>query len=97
MIRNDLPQTAATDASLASATGTEPQLRRRFVLEALESLSGRATVDELVDALLTRGDDAVDDDAETIRIRLHHVDLPKLADAGLIAYHVDRNRVWLLD
>lgn len=103
MTRNDASSTAtdAADRSPAAPTRTEaetePQRRRRLTLEALESLSGRATVDELVAELLAAGHDAVDGDAERIRIRLHHVDLPRLADAGRIAYDVERERVRLLD
>ena len=37
------------------------------------------------------------DDAGTVRIRLHHVDLPRLAELGRVAYDAERNRVRLLD
>ena len=101
MLRNEPSTTAAVDRSsletIATEAETEPLVRRRLTLEALESLSGRATVDELVAELLATGHDAVDGDAERIRIRLHHVDLPRLADAGRIAYDVDRRRVRLVD
>ena len=101
MLRNEPSTTPDADRSPAGATGTEaetePLVRRRLTLEALESLSGRATVDELAAELLATGHDAVDGDAERIRIRLHHVDLPRLADAGRIAYDADRDRVRLLD
>ena len=85
----DRPLAVTSEAEIA------PLERRRQVLEALESLSGRATVDDLVAELQATDRDAVDGDADQIRIRLHHVDLPRLADAGRIAYDVDGRRVRL--
>ena len=87
----DRPLAVTTEAKIA------PLVRRRRVLEALESLSGRATVDELVATLLAADHEAVDGGPERIRIRLRHVDLPLLADLGRIAYDPDRGRARLLD
>ena len=79
--------------------------RRRYVLYHLnEDNSQVHTLDDLVAQLCTwerewdnRTDHARDTHEENIRIDLHHVHLPELADAGLIDYDAQtqtaRNRV----
>jgi DNA-binding transcriptional ArsR family regulator len=64
--------------------------RRRRVLEHFEE-SGRetATLTELADHLSERRSDAGGRSNEQIRLRLHHVDLPKLGDAGLVTYDAE--------
>ncbi|MUV56314.1 hypothetical protein GJ632_01780 [Halogeometricum sp. CBA1124] len=64
--------------------------RRRRVLEHFEE-SGRetATLTELADHLSERQSDANGRSDEQIRLRLHHVDLPKLHEAGLITYDAE--------
>lgn len=68
--------------------GTE---RRRRVLETLAAQTRTMTVDELADAVAEgdrdgpRGDGSGGTRSE-IRIALHHVHLPSLDQAGLIAY-----------
>lgn len=54
--------------------------RRRLLVALTEAFDGRASVDRLVDELELAGGE------ERTTIRLVHVDLPKLAEAGLVAY-----------
>lgn len=57
--------------------------QRRSVLQYLiQSPTDQATVDELVDYLVEESTS----EPERVRIRLHHCDLPKLADHGVIDY-----------
>ena len=83
------------DAALAAALGTddgttaatgdwESVQRRHRLLDSLESGPGETTVSELVDALAA--DDAEPLGGEPLRVRLVHVDLPRLEDAGSVAY-----------
>ena len=58
---------------------------RRQVLRSLVVGEGDVTpVEELVDELLDH--DETDDDRQQVAINLHHVTLPKLAEAGFIEY-----------
>ena len=73
--------------------GTE---RRRRVLETLAAQTRAMTVDELADAI-AEGDpgrprvDGPDGSRSEIRIALHHLDLPSLDEAGLVAYDDEAN------
>lgn len=55
--------------------------RRRDCLRYLRQASETATVDELSDHLRE-----ADGDPERVRVALHHVHLPQLADAGLLTW-----------
>lgn len=59
--------------------------RRRRLLVALSDAGEQVSLDALAAAL-----DQVDGDIPTV---LHHVDLPKFADADLITYDPDRHLV----
>jgi DNA-binding transcriptional ArsR family regulator len=64
---------------------------RRRILYLLRE-RGPVGLDDLVDWLGTwnevvdHGADGLPDDVEMLRVRLHHVHLPKLEDAGLVEY-----------
>ena len=64
--------------------------RRRYVVEVLASADEPMTVDELVRRVagVETGEDpaSLDDDLESLRIRLFHVHLPELSAAGAIEY-----------
>lgn len=79
-------------ADLGDALGTRPRRRRaerrRAVLACLTDRAGVATVTELATDLADEqttehGDRPCPD---RLAVRLHHVDLPRLADAGLVEY-----------
>lgn len=58
---------------------------RRYVIEYLSETDGEvASLNELVDYVATHCSDAFG--PEEVAIRLHHVCLPKLDDAGLLEY-----------
>lgn len=71
--------------------------RRRAILRSLDRHDGDAAdldalVDDIHDAVRDEGA-SPDAERQEIRIRLHHVDLPKLEAAGLIEYDADAKRV----
>lgn len=74
--------------------------QRRFVIESLRTASGSVdtTLDELaahLEGVAQRtGNEHVDSERE-LRTRLHHVHLPMLADAELLAYDAESKRVRL--
>jgi len=72
--------------------------RRRYVWEYLSGRSGnRIPLDELTDQVSSDesavGTTASVDARRAIRVSLHHVHLPKLADAGLLEYDTRSNVV----
>ncbi|KTG30458.1 DUF7344 domain-containing protein [Haloferax profundi] len=69
--------------------------RRRDLLTVLCSLSGSVTLFSLADNLSqddTNHEGTID---EEVLVMLHHVDLPKLDDAGLITYNPSQQVVTL--
>ncbi|WP_224268940.1 DUF7344 domain-containing protein [Haloprofundus salinisoli] len=87
---------AATHSDVDSkATATElfdalADRRRRRILDAVERADDRIPVEVLAKALT--GGDANSDERE-IQISLVHAHLPKLDDAGLVAYDADEHTV----
>lgn len=72
-------------ASLDSVLEILAEERRRLVVRHLRNTSnGVASCEELVDYISTHYSE--EQNAENIKIRLHHIDLPKLDSAGLIEY-----------
>lgn len=76
--------------------------RRQALIAVLASHDGPVDVNELtraVAALETDDDvtDAHESDLRRIRLTLHHVHLPKMADYGVISYDPDRRTVMLAD
>ncbi|WP_226482909.1 DUF7344 domain-containing protein [Natrinema amylolyticum] len=97
MIRNDVPVSAAvcTDAGTTPAEiRWESRQRRHRLVAHLESRPDGATVDELVDALAS--DDGESLEPTRLRIRLVHVDIPRLEDAGAIGHDPERGSVRLV-
>lgn len=62
---------------------------RRRVLYFLREADGVASVDEITDALTTEADT----DTEDVAVRLHHVILPQLSEAGVVAFDRDDEQV----
>lgn len=74
------------DDTVSRLLGVLSDERRRVIIRHLvRSPSGTGTVEELVERIAERtdGDEPVED---RIEIRLYHVDLPALADAGVVEY-----------
>lgn len=69
------------------------------VLTALENQTLPLSVSELADAIAGQADPSnpqstrQDVDTDRVRIRLHHVDLPRLHDRGVLEYDASRNVV----
>lgn len=74
-----------------------PERHRERVLTVLENRELPVSLTELADAVLDHAGPmsplATQGNAETVRVRLHHVDLPKLADRGAIEYDAANNVV----
>jgi DNA-binding transcriptional ArsR family regulator len=62
---------------------------RRAILEHLQAADGEATVAELVELVVDRSDLSSTTERHAT-IRLHHVHLPKLAEAGAVEYNPER-------
>jgi DNA-binding transcriptional ArsR family regulator len=64
--------------------------RRRELLSTIVEQRHQLTIDELTTALTARNHTVWDEYEEaTIHVMLYHIDLPKLADVGLIEYNPD--------
>lgn len=68
---------------------------RRHALAFLDDQRGRVSVDALADHVTTAmaGQDGRDITHAEVATRLYHVDLPKLADAGIVVYDRDAGTV----
>jgi len=65
--------------------------RRRVILRYLTARpSELVNIDELADFLLTHGEGS---ERQNIMHSLHHVHVPKLADAGVITYHREQHQL----
>lgn len=62
------------------------QHRRRVLQYLMQTSTDQATIDELVDYLVDNPATGRGTNSEAIRIQLHHADLPKFADLGVIDY-----------
>lgn len=67
--------------------------RRRHVLHYLNGRVGGVSLGELAEHLAIRADDPTFERYERILAGLLHLDLPRLADAGLLAYDGDAETV----
>lgn len=90
--------TTDDDQSLDDVYGLLSDERRRASVAVLADRGDEIELSRLASAVAERiGDESADPSAETVdrmRISLHHCHLPKLAEAGLIAYDVDRRIVY---
>lgn len=94
----------ASGASIDELLGILADERRRALVSVLATRDdpGPVDIEELsraVVALETNTDatDVAEDDLRRVRLTLHHVHLPKMADYGLISYDQDRKAVALAD
>ena len=75
--------------------------RRRAALSVLSDRDGPLELSALARAVAVRTEDdatgPAPDAVDRMRVSLHHQHLPKLADAELIAYDVDRKVVYPTD
>jgi hypothetical protein len=94
--RNQTPEIPRdTDATDTLSVSEQCELlasdRRRAMLRYLTARPGETVDrDELVEFLLAHGEET---DRQNIVISLQHVHLPKLADAGVIAYRPNRGQL----
>ena len=80
-------ESSADPATADRVLGALASESRRAVLAHFEeSIVETATLDDLTDALLARQTAIEGQSPEQVRLRLHHVHLPKLADVGLLDY-----------
>lgn len=71
--------------------------QRRRLLVLLAQLETPERVSALTRTLATELDRTGAEDVERLHIRLYHCHIPKLADAGLVAFDDDENMVELTD
>ncbi|WP_225333716.1 DUF7344 domain-containing protein [Halomicrobium urmianum] len=76
--------------------------RPRFLLYVLYERGGTMTLDELAPHLAaieneTTSESLTPKTEERVRARLHHADVPKLAERGLVTYDSDSGAVTLTD
>ena len=85
-----------TGLSLDEAYGLLADRNRRIVIATLLGSDNSTPVDALVNDVLACIDVSIGDVAETrthVATQLHHVHLPKLADAGLVEWDRDHEVV----
>lgn len=94
----ELPHSSQTDE--LSATDIFPLLaddRRRSILHHLSQHIGAVSLGELAEQLAVREGDSTYDYYERILTNLHHSQLPKLVDGGLVRYDAEAETVHRLD
>ncbi|SFS00813.1 hypothetical protein SAMN05216559_2409 [Halomicrobium zhouii] len=94
--------TISPDATLDEAFTALSHERRRAVFRCLQSADGPVGVADLARDVVARERDAdgraiPDEAVERCYVRLHHVHLPKLTDAGFLHYDQDQTTVALAD
>ncbi|WP_232700499.1 DUF7344 domain-containing protein [Halobacterium wangiae] len=67
--------------------------RRRVTVDVLADQSSPLTLGELATAVDARENDLGSERQRVLEVRLHHVHLPMLADAGVLDYDPETNRV----
>lgn len=84
-----------TDGDRDAARSFVTDERRRAVLDVLDTRTGPVSRDTLAHEVAARDATGVpsDDAVEAVEVELHHRHLPKLADAGLVAYDPANERV----
>lgn len=83
----ELPMTASTTATNPTDAAFEvlAHRHRRTVLRHLVESDGPTTVDQLARTIIV--DDDTRPDLDDVRLQLHHVHLPKLRRAEVVAYN----------
>ena len=82
--------TTEWDAVIANLTNT----RRRIIFSVLADEDGPLSRDELAQEVAARDPNSdTQSDEEKLLLLLHHIHLPKLADAGLVEYDADAGTV----
>ncbi|WP_227377952.1 DUF7344 domain-containing protein [Haladaptatus halobius] len=71
--------------------------RRRYILQYLSQKVGAVSLSELTEQIAIWEDKPTYDQYERILTGLHHQQLPKLGDAGIIRYDVDAETITLLE
>lgn len=84
-----------TESELSSTTAFElaSSPRRRLVAAVLSDRVEPLTLDELVAEIARTEGTSSASAGDDIRVELHHCHLPKLADAGLVRYDRETNRL----
>ncbi|WP_135854460.1 DUF7344 domain-containing protein [Halorussus salinus] len=80
------PESPATDLTPERLWSLLGDSLRRRALRALDPDEGPVALSEL-------GDRLADESDSSVEIKLHHVHLPKLDEAGLVRYDADENAV----
>lgn len=84
-----------TESELPTSTAFElvSHEHRRVAVEVLSDRSEPVTLEELATETGSRDGSVSVDEHDVLRMELHHCHLPKLADAGLVRYDRETNRV----
>ncbi|WP_436923888.1 DUF7344 domain-containing protein [Halosimplex amylolyticum] len=71
--------------------------RRRHVIRLLDEAEGALDLNDLAEAVAEDEQDGDADDSQVVRVyaSLYHVHVPKLADAGIVRYRGEDDRVRL--
>ena len=80
-------------SSFAMGGQIQSARRRERILTILADRELPLSVSELADAVVEQTESSARRDAERVRIRLHHVDLPKLHERGMVEYDASQNVV----
>ena len=81
-----MPETVVDDGTVWRLL-SDP--RRRRILKHLDASDGVTTVADVAKSAL----EGYDGDRVGLEVELRHVDVPMLADAGVVAYDAERDRI----
>ncbi|HZD42558.1 MAG TPA: hypothetical protein VE134_00730 [Methanomicrobiales archaeon] len=68
---------------------------RRAIVRNLAANGASGTISDLIQWVPEQRDAVTNEDEQALHIRLHHLHLPKMAEAGIIEYDHDDGRVSL--
>jgi len=83
----------ARELSIDAAFEVLADRYRRGIIRRLRASGGTATIDQLVDSVLEEVDTTASPGPQVVRVRLHHVHIPKLRDVGLVEWDADSGAV----